>query len=221
MTAPSRPSSPAAHAAPARLANTANPATGARPLSTPAAPTPVPTSVSASPASAPAGTPTGSTILSTSVSPAIALVDNTASFALDGNVGDQPVFTSAVGLTVLTNLAGYSVTVTPVTVGGSLPADATGSLVSSTAPTTNTDTIPVSDISVEETTGTPTPSSGTVISPTYTPLSSTGVQVYSQTGPSANTGDALSNDYEYSTPIPAVTRDTYTVQLDYVAAAPL
>ena len=53
----------------------------------------------------------------------------------------------------------------------------------------------------------------------YLPLSDTAATtVYTQATPSAATpGDALSNDYEFSTPIPNVIPDTYSVTLNYIA----
>ncbi len=62
---------------------------------------------------------------------------------------------------------------------------------------------------------------GTATSPTYAASTNGASTVYSQSGPSASAGDTLTNDYEYSTPIPAVAPDTYTVQLDYIAATNL
>ena len=96
------------------------------------------------------------------------------------------------------NATGYNVTVAPEApvLGG------TG---------TNADTIPVTDLSVRETGTTP-----------YTPLSGdtppVPVTVHNQDVRSAvGTGDDLSNDYEFNTPIPNVNSDTYSVTLDYVA----
>jgi hypothetical protein len=94
------------------------------------------------------------------------------------------------------NATGYTVTVQPAT------ATMTGAIVG------NGDTIPVGDLSVEET------GAGA-----YVPLSGTAATtVYTQATPSAATpGDALSNDYEFSTPIPNVIPDTYSVTLNYIA----
>ncbi len=50
----------------------------------------------------------------------------------------------------------------------------------------------------------------------YTPVSNTApVEVHTQTGPSAEAGDDLSNDYQMT--IPFVRSDTYTGTLNYVA----
>jgi hypothetical protein len=221
------PASPAPQPAPVAPAARAAPA--APPPATPFGPipgTPIPT-----PSSSPAptvplpaiGTPYGSTILTTTVGPAIALIDNTASFTLDGNIGDQPVATRAVSLTVLTNNSGgYSVSVTPVTpvTAGlwSIGDKPTDTLVALPDPTTNHDTIPVGDISVEETPNVPL-NGGASGNSAFQQLTPQGVQVYNQTVASVAGGDGLTNDYEYSSPIPAVAPDTYWVQLDYVATA--
>ena len=165
--------------------------------------------------------------MNSTVGEAIALVDNTDVFTLSGTIGSRPVATAAVDLTVLTNsLSGYQVSVAPVTptsataptVPAAAPLTFATDLISLTADPVNLATIPVGDISVQETPLTPADNGSTQAPATYTPLSGTGpVTVYSQNGPSASAGDTLTNDYQYSTPIPAVAPDTYTVQLDYVA----
>ena len=63
-----------------------------------------------------------------------------------------------------------------------------------------TGTIPVTDLSVRE--------NGTTA---WNAVSTATVQVYTQATPSAGgQGDALSNDWEFNTPIPAVSPDTYS-----------
>lgn len=154
--------------------------------------------LAASTASA-AGDPSssGTTIAEVDVGAAILLNIITTSFILEGVPGDTPQDLGAVTMHVLSNNStGYSVTVQPaaaVLVG-------TGS---------NTDTIPVGDLSVRES-----------ASGTYQPLvAGTPVQVYTQAFRSVgNPGDLLSNDYEFNTGIPDVHSDTYSVTLDYVAS---
>ncbi len=141
-------------------------------------------------------TDTGTTDARVAVSAAIVLSNLTPEFTLSGIPGDTPEEIGAVTMHVQTNNAtGYNVTVqaaAPDLVG-------TG---------TNTDTIPVIDLSVRQTNTT-----------TYTALSDTApVQVHNQATRSADApGDLLSNDYEFNTPIPHVNSDIYSVTLDYVA----
>ncbi len=211
------PVAPAARAAPAAPP----PATPFGPI--PGTPVPTPSSSPAPTVPPPAvGTATGSTILTTTVGPAIALIDNTASFTLDGNIGDQPVATAAVSLTVLTNNSdGYSVSVTPAAPKSALTTTPTavGYLTGTKGGGTSNE-IPVGDIGVEETPNVPPPPNGGASgNSAFEQLVQGPVQVYSQSVASAPGGDALTNDYEYMTPIPAVVPDTYTVQLDYVATA--
>jgi hypothetical protein len=144
-----------------------------------------------------AATSPGTSIATVAVGTAIALSALTPTFPLAGAPGDTPVALAAVTMDVYTNNAsGYTVTV-----------QAAGPNLVGTG--TNTDVIPVLDLSVEETGG----------GGPYLPLSSTtATTVYTQATPSAAApGDALSNDYEFNTPIPDVTGDTYSVTLDYVA----
>ena len=146
--------------------------------------------------SAPIATSPGTTTANVVVGGAILLSNLTSSFELDGVPGDTPEDVGAVTMNVFTNNAsGYNVTVL-----------AESSDLAGTSP--NTDTIPVGDISVEET------GAGA-----YQPLSSDVADiVYNQDTRSAPLpGDLLSNDYEFSTPIPDVINDTYSVTLDYVA----
>jgi hypothetical protein len=140
---------------------------------------------------------TGTTIANVDVGAAILLSNLTPSFVLSGLPGDSPADVGAVTMNVFTNNAsGYTVTVQPAA------ADLVGT-------GSNTDTIPAADLSVRET--------GTG---TYTPLDAGApVQVYTQDIRSiALPGDALSNDYEFNTPIPDVHNDTYSVTIDYVAS---
>ena len=145
---------------------------------------------------APSATSPGTTTANVVVGGAILLSNLTPSFILSGVPGDTPVNDGAVTMNVFTNNAsGYNVTVQAES------ADLAG-----TSP--NTDTIPVADISVEET------GAGA-----FQPLSSDVADVvYTQdTRSAAAPGDLLSNDYEFNTPIPDVITDTYSVTLDYVA----
>jgi hypothetical protein len=143
---------------------------------------------------------TGSTIANVEVGSAIVLSNLTPSFTLSGLPGDTPEDIAAVTMNVETNNStGYNVTVAPE-----------APVLSGTG--TNPDTIPVSDLSVRETT-----------TGTYAALSAATpavpVIVYNQDTRSAvGTGDDLSNDYEFNTPIPNVRTDTYSVTLDYVAS---
>jgi hypothetical protein len=146
--------------------------------------------------SAPSATSPGTTTANVVVGGAILLSNLTPSFTLTGVPGDTPVDDGAVTMNVFTNNAsGYNVTVLA----------ASGGLVG-TSP--NTDTIPVGDISVEET------GAGA-----FQALSNdTADVVYTQdTRSAAAPGDLLSNDYEFNTPIPDVITDTYSATLDYVA----
>jgi large repetitive protein len=142
-----------------------------------------------------AATSPGTTIANVDVTGAIVLSNLTPSFTLTGSVGDSPFEIGAVTMNVFTNnTTGYNVTVQPAT-----NLLGTGS---------NTDTIPAADLSVRETT-----------TGTYQPLSLTApVTVFTKGSRSiATPGDALSNDYEFNTPIPDVVSDTYSATLDYVA----
>jgi hypothetical protein len=139
----------------------------------------------------------GTTIANVDVTGAIVLSNLTPSFTLTGSPADSPFEIGAVHMDVFTNnTSGYNVTVQPET--DLLPA----------APG-NTDTIPVSDLSVRETT-----------TGTYQALSlDSPVTVFTKSARSiAAPGDALSNDYEFNTPIPDVTSDTYSATLDYIAS---
>ncbi|TMK54893.1 MAG: hypothetical protein E6G60_21000 [Actinobacteria bacterium] len=70
----------------------------------------------------------------------------------------------------------------------------------------NTNTIPIAALQVRETSGV-----------AFTPLSNAAaVPVHAQLTPSGASGDSLSNDYRVT--IPFVNADTYSTQLNYVAA---
>jgi hypothetical protein len=127
----------------------------------------------------------------------IALTLDETAFTLSGNAGDT-VSTGAtpVGMTVTTNnIGGYTVTVTAA--ASTLAPQAVG----------NSDSIPIADLDVR---------GDAPAAPNFTPMATTpGVTVHSQTEPSAETGDDLTNDYRMT--IPFVRSDTYSVTLNYVA----
>lgn len=133
------------------------------------------------------------------VASSITLSGLTPSFTLNGLPGDVVTGNDAVSFSVTTNnIGGYTVTV---------QAD-TATLLPQTAG--NGDSIPIANLRVRE--------SAAEDLGAFTSLSSTSsVQVHAQTGQSAETGDALSNDYQVS--IPFVNSDTYSVTLNYVATA--
>jgi hypothetical protein len=136
----------------------------------------------------------GTTQANVDVSSGITLSNLTPSFTLTGGPGTTVTQDGAVTMTVETNNAtGYQVTVQA----------AAGSLAGTG---TNTDTIPVTNMSARET--------GTTNFGTVSNLYA--LHLYDQSTPSAPTGDQLSNDYEIN--IPDVVPDTYSVTLDYVAA---
>jgi hypothetical protein len=131
------------------------------------------------------------------VTSAIILSNLTPSFTLTGVPGDKPVDLDAVTFDVFTNnITGYNVTVQP--------EDAVLAATNSI----NTDSIPISDISVRD-----------CCTIDWTPLdASSPITVHNQSARSAPLpGDELSNDYEFNTPIPDVQSDTYTDVIDYVA----
>jgi large repetitive protein len=137
----------------------------------------------------------GTTTANVDVTGAIVLSNLTPAFTLSGAPGDSPFEIGAVHMDVFTNnTTGYNVTVEPET-----DLSGTGS---------NTDTIPAADLSVRETT-----------TGTYAPLDLTAPTLVftKDTRSIATPGDALSNDYEFNTPIPDVTSDTYSATLDYIA----
>jgi hypothetical protein len=142
---------------------------------------------------------TGTTVANVDVGAAILLSGLSASFTLSGLPGESPEDIGAVTMNVLSNNAsGYNVTVEPA------GPDFVGT-------TGNDDVIPVGDVSVKET-GQDTGS--------YQALTpGLPVTVYSQDTRSATPdGDPLSNDYAFTTPIPDVHNDVYSVTLDYVAS---
>jgi uncharacterized repeat protein (TIGR01451 family) len=123
----------------------------------------------------------------------IVLTDLTPAFTLTGGPNTSPAQDNAVTMTVVTNSpGGYNVG------------------VQAAAPTltaTGGSAIPINDLHVRE--------SGTTI---YQPLSATApVTTHSQTTPSAQNGDPLSNDYQAD--IPFVPSGRYTATLDYIATA--
>ena len=136
-------------------------------------------------------------------------------FTLTGLPGQSPSVPSAVTMNVVTNdSAGYNVSVN-ATAPTLLPPDTT----------TNTSSIPVTDLAVQE-----TGADGTPNEPVYQNLllpndGGTGpsVTVYSQDTASATGGDTLTNDWEIGgadkTGIPTVPQDTYSTTVSYIATA--
>lgn len=137
----------------------------------------------------------GSTTAVASVQSSITLSGLTPSFTLTGAPGATVTSPSAVTMNVKTNnTLGYTVTVQAAA------ATMTG------ATTGNTDTIPVSALTVKETTGA-----------TYSAVSNTAATtVHSQNAKSATAGDTVTNDYQML--MPFVNSDNYSVTLNYVAA---
>jgi hypothetical protein len=137
----------------------------------------------------------GTTTANVDVSSGIALTGLTPSFTLAGLPGDTPTDSGAVTMNVMTgNATGYNVTV-----------EAAGPNLSDT----RGDNIPVTDLEVNN-----SYSGGT---PGWVPLSSTtAVTVFSQSTPSSNSGDTVTNDYRIT--IPTVPEGTYSGTLDYVAS---
>jgi len=134
---------------------------------------------------------------STAVTPyatAISMSGLSPSFTLTGPPNSTVTQNGAVTMTVTSN-SGYSVTVQA----------RTGSLTGATPG--NTATIPIGSLQARE--------SGSTL---FQALSATSpLVVHQQTGPSASGGDPVSNDYQVQ--IPALPSDTYSVTLDYIAAA--
>jgi hypothetical protein len=159
--------------------------------------------VSAAPAGAvtaapPPASDSGTVTANVVVNSAIILTLLNTSFTLTGVPTDQPELTDAVDYEVFTNnTSGYDVTVQP----------ASASLVATVG--SNTDTIPVADLSVREPDG----------ADTFLPLDAANpVQIYTQSTRSVESpGDTHSNDYEFNTPIPDVKDGTYTDDITYVA----
>jgi uncharacterized repeat protein (TIGR01451 family)/fimbrial isopeptide formation D2 family protein len=123
----------------------------------------------------------------------IVLSDLTSAFTLTGGPNTTTARDAAVTMTVVTNSpTGYNVTVRAAAPALTRPGTAA--------------TIPVTALHVRET--------GTTV---FQPLSATGpVITHTQTIPSAQNGDPLSNDYEAD--IPFVPSGRYTGTLDYIAA---
>ena len=125
---------------------------------------------------------------------AISMSGLTPSFTLTGPPNSTITQNGAVTMTVTSN-SGYSVTVQA----------RTGSLTGATPG--NTATIPIGSLQARE--------SGSSL---FQALSaSSPLVVHQQNGPSGQGGDAISNDYRVQ--IPALPSDTYSVTLDYIAAA--
>lgn len=139
----------------------------------------------------------GTTDVTVAVAQVITLADLTPAVTLAGDPGETVTVADAVSMTVTTNSpGGYSVTVVPTT------AELTGETPG------NDDTIPFSDVEVEDDTG------------AFTPLDPTDpVTVHTQTTPSAAGGDTITHDYQIE--IPFVDADDYTGTVTYVATANL
>ena len=152
---------------------------------------------------------TPSSVATVTVTEAILISGLPTTIPLSGAPGDSP--TSTVGYNVYTNdPTGYSVNVLATA----------GNLVG----TTNVaNVIPVSDLAVAETgstgvgvtgaTGTPT-ALGTTAAGVTTPST---VLVHTQTGASADLGDALYTTYSFPAKVPNVPFDIYTDTIDYTA----
>jgi len=127
------------------------------------------------------------------VESSIALTGLTSSFTLNGLPGATVTDAEAVMMNVNTNnIAGYTVTVQA----------ATSALVGDIG--TNTDTIPISALSVVDSSG------------DFAPLSvSDPVTVYQKTARSATDGDSIVNGYRVA--IPFVNDDVYSGTLNYIA----
>jgi hypothetical protein len=142
----------------------------------------------------------GNTTANVIVAGGLVLENLTASFTLDGTVG-QTVDTGLglpngpdVTVTVITNSpTGYKVTITP---------QGTGMANGAT-------TIPWATLQVADITGQTPPA------PVYQPVAA-GVVVHQSAAPSAPSGDAITNRYQIK--IPAVPTGTYTGIINYLAA---
>jgi len=143
----------------------------------------------------PGQTSTETTTANVIVGSSITLTGLVSSFSLTGNPGvTVSTTTPAVTMTVTTNNnEGYAVTVQPQTA------------TMNPATVGNTNSIPIGDLTVRE--------AGTI---PYSPLTfGTPVQVHTQSTPSAEAGDTITNDFQIT--IPFVIPDTYSAVLDYVA----
>jgi hypothetical protein len=126
----------------------------------------------------------------------ITLSNLTPSFTRSGGPGTTVTQEGAVTLTVQTNNStGYQVTVQAAA------ANLTGT-------GSNTETIPITNLSARDHNG---PLPFRTVSNLYA------LELYNQSGPSASAGDERIDDYMIN--IPNVVPDTYSVNLDYVAAA--
>jgi hypothetical protein len=139
---------------------------------------------------------TGSTTANATVNSSVTLSGLSPNFTIAG----APL-TTATGLSAVTmnaktnNKTGYNVTVQAAA------ATMTGAIAG------NTDTIPVSALSVRNTT----------TGGAYTAISNTAsVQVANTTAKSTSGGDTVNNDYQVA--IPWVNADTYSVTLNYILA---
>ncbi len=141
-----------------------------------------------------AATSPGTATATANVQASITLSGLTPAFTLTGAPGATATGAAAVTMKVTTNnTLGYTVGVQAAA------ATMTG------ATTGNTDTIPVSALTVKENTGA-----------TYTALSATAaVTVHSQNGKSLSTGDTVTNDMQMA--VPFVNSDSYSVALNYIA----
>jgi hypothetical protein len=138
---------------------------------------------------------TQSTTANVEVGQAIVLSGLTPSFVLSGLPGDTVTNFGAVSMNVLTNNStGYNVTVQAV--GPNLSA-------------TGGATIPVTDLLVND--------SNVGGTAGFVPISSAAAtQVYTQSRPTGNTGDTVTNDYRIT--IPSVAAGVYSGTLNYVAS---
>jgi hypothetical protein len=141
-----------------------------------------------------AATSPGTVTATANVQASITLSGLTPAFTLTGAPGATATGTGAVTMKVTTNnTLGYTVGVQA----------AAATMTGATAG--NTDTIPVSALTVKENTGA-----------TYTALSATAaVTVHSQNGKSVSTGDTITNDMQMA--VPFVNSDSYSVALNYIA----
>jgi hypothetical protein len=141
-----------------------------------------------------ASTSPGTATATANVQASITLSGLTPAFTLTGAPGATATGAAAVTMKVTTNnTLGYTVGVQA----------AAATMTGATAG--NTDTIPVSALTVKENTGA-----------TYTALSATtAVTVHSQNGKSVSTGDTITNDLQMA--VPFVNSDSYSVALNYIA----
>src|SRR5690348_4486675 len=151
-------------------------------------------SLAADPPASDSGTVTANVVVNSAI--ILTLLD--ASFTLTGVPTETPEQDDAVDYDVFTNnTSGYNVTVQPTALN----------LVATVG--SNTDTIPISDLSVREPDGENTWLGLDAGNP---------VQIYTQSGRSVEVpGDTHSNDYKFNTPIPDVKDGTYTDDITYVA----